>query len=171
MCSERVEKGRAYTCIPLIYMYIYKYTQNSGTVYEAFFFQEHSLLILSFTESTVNQCLPRVHYICIYLFFLNTCIHLLYCLFIACKHNAYCTFVEKNVFFVDKILQLKFLLCNLCILYPLYVSCVFSHGISLLILIPGGPASGYSKQQLQAPLRVKTAPTPGSKSYLGQLKL
>ena len=50
----------------------------------------------------------------------------------------------------------------------LYVSVYFSHWISLLNLIPGGPASGYSKQQLQAPLRMKTAPTPGSKSYLGQ---
>eukprot|EP00435_Cladocopium_sp_Y103_P070217 s1005_g34.t2 len=30
-------------------------------------------------------------------------------------------------------------------------------------LVEGGRAGGYSKQQLQAPLRVKTAPTPGSK--------
>ncbi len=47
----------------------------------------------------------------------------------------------------------------------LYVSWYFSS--SARVLLPGGP-SGYSKQQLQAPLRVKTAPTPGSKSYLGQ---
>lgn len=36
VCSEHVEKGRAYTCILLIYIYIY--TQDSGTLYEAFFF-------------------------------------------------------------------------------------------------------------------------------------
>ena len=40
-------------------------------------------------------------------------------------------------------------------------------GVSTPKTFPGG-RPGYSKQQLQAPLRVKTAPTPGSKSCSGQ---
>ena len=50
-----------------INLHIYIYTQDSGTLYEAFFFHENSLLILSFTESTVNQCLGRVQYIYIHI--------------------------------------------------------------------------------------------------------
>ena len=97
MCSERVEKGRAYTCIPPIYMYIYIHKTLERCMKRFFSGTQPTNIKLHgiHCEPVFTQG-PLCMYI--YIFFLNTCIHLLYFLFIACKHNAYCTFVE-NIFF------------------------------------------------------------------------